>query len=86
MAVNKFNRGEADPNVMYDILVAHGEFSDSEQRAIESRNTTYLANETAHLWHDPKKAAPAPVPAPAPKAQATPPHEVPAPAPKASTP
>lgn len=57
--IKKFNRPEPDVNVLYDILVAKGTFSDSEQRAIESSNTSYVANATAHLWA--KRAPKAPV-------------------------
>jgi len=58
--IKKFNRPEPDVNVLYDILVAKGTFSDSEQRAIESSNTMYVANENAHLWAK-KPAKPADV-------------------------
>jgi hypothetical protein len=56
MSLPKVNRGVPDIRVMYDIAVAKGQYSDSEQRAIESGNTSYVANENAHLWHDKKSA------------------------------
>ena len=56
MSLPRVNRGVPDIRVMYDIAVAKGQYSDSEQRAIESGNTSYVANENAHLWHDPKAA------------------------------
>lgn len=61
--VTKFNRGVPDVNVLYDILVAKGTFTDSEQHAIEQTNTSYVANQTAHLWSK-KAAEPTPVAVP----------------------
>ena len=62
------NKRSPDLNVLYDALVFNGILTDSQQRDIESGNTTYIANRVAHRWAKPAAKSTPAAPASAPKA------------------